>query len=505
MKRIAFLRINQETNAFSSVLSEESDFRKMHWKEGAELREACGRLGTEVEGFARNLELSGFLRSVRKHGGGQIQAVPLFSAWAVPGGPMTAECFEGFKTRIREELEAALPLDGVFFTLHGAMGAVGEQDPEGVFLELVREVVGPDVPVAITLDLHCQLTPRMVANVDILAAYRTNPHRDHAAVGFRAGRILIDTVLGKVRPTSAWRTLPMVMGGGTTIDLAPTMRPIFQKMKELEKDPRVLYCSLLMCHIWCDDPNLGWSTHVVTDDDPLLADRLADELADAAWGVRNVEPPEFSGALEAIERVRSARRRKVLPGTACVCDASDIVGAGATGENTRLLRALYEEATDLVSYAPIRDPGAAERLFGLVGAGMVKTELGGTLQPEVNTPVEVRGRVLFAIDHENFGKTVVLDCDHVKIVITTGPPLAMKPAFYRDLGLDPWKADICVVKSMFPFRLYFLGHNRLSIYVKTEGNTDLDAPKRLTFNHPVHPLAAVEEWRTVDRIRRGMV
>ncbi len=102
------------------------------------------------------------------------------------------------------------------------------------------------------------------------------------------------------------------------------------------------------------------------------------------------------------------------------------------------------------------------------------------------------------------GRVVLVDLGHMKLVITEGPPLAMKPDFYGDLGLNPWKADIVVVKSLFPFRWYFLPHNRMTLYVTTSGVTDWNVGLSTNFRLPVHPRDEVPDWRPADRDRRGL-
>lgn len=500
--RLAFLRVAQETNAHSPVRSTLADFERTHWFEGEALLRRCQPDGVEVPGFLKNAELSGLVRAVRDVAGGRIALVPLFSAWAIPGGPLAADALEALRARVREALTRAGPVDGVFISLHGAMNAEGEDDPEARFLEEIRAVVGPEVPIAITLDLHAQLTRRLVEQVDILSAYRTNPHRDHARTGYRAGAMLAKRLLGLARPVLAWRTLPLVLGGGTTIDVAPTMRPLFRHMTRMERHPKVLDASLLTCHLWARDPELGWAAVVMTDGEVDLAEALAEDLADRAWGVRHAQPPTFPDPEQAIARVRRARLRRGL-GTVCMCDASDIVGAGAAGENTRLLRALIEQAPDLVSYVPLRDPHTLDAIADRPDGAVVDVVLGGRLDPE-NPPLPLRATILRRAAHPVFGRMAVLVHHGVHVVLTEGQPLAMKPAFFTHVGLSPWAADVVVVKSLFPFRLYFLLHNRQTLYVRTEGATDLDRVRTLRFDHPVHPLHAVADWRPTDRRRRGV-
>jgi len=503
MKRIAYVRVSQEGNAFSPVRTEVEDFARCAFHEGAELHQRCSRGGQEVDDFLKNAELSGFVESVRKVGKGRVEAVPLFGAWAIPGGPLSVACIEFFKTKLATMLREAGPLDGVFLSMHGAMIADGTDDPEADFVQVVRETV-PHAKVGVSLDLHAQLHGRFVNHVDVLGAYRTNPHRDHARTGFRTGDMLVRTVLGEIKPTSAWRSLPLVCGGGTTIDFLPTMRPIYRWMKKAEKDPRVLYVSMFNAHLWNDSPDLGWAAHVVTDNAPELAEQIADELAEKLWEVRHKQPPAFPDAHEAIQMVHAAKlRRKV--GTVCVCDASDIVGCGAAGENTRLLDVILKQGQGLTSYVPIRDAEVVGALFGKSKGEDVDIAVGGKLHPAMNTPLRVKGSMLSSESNTGIGRTVAIDLDHVKLVVTEGPAMAMQPTFYRSMGLEPWKADMVVVKSLFPFRLYFAAMNRKTIYARTQGVTDFDTMHQVDFNDPVFPRDPVTEWRPTDRKRRGLL
>ncbi len=500
--RIAYARIAQETHAFSPVPTTIEDFRRFHWKEGRELERACGRFGHEIDGMIRSAELSGFVQAVRRVET-PIELVPLFSAWAMPSGPVTEETYAELRDQLVAGLEAAGPLDGLYLALHGAMrarGAVPEAE-EGL-LAAARGVLGPDRPIAISLDLHGRLSGALVGGADVLVAYRTNPHRDLAGTGRRAGRLLVDTMLGRVRPVAAWRSLPIVLGGGSTVDLLRPMRSVFRLMKRIERDRRVLSVGLFLCHPWNDAPDLGWAVHVLTDGDPDLAERRADELADAAWAVRHEGPPEFLPAPDAIRIARACRVRRRL-GTICLSDTSDVVGAGSTGENTRILSALLAEAPDLRSYVPLLDPLRVAELWDRPAGDPVRAEVGGTVDPVLNPPVPVAGRIRGRATTRYFGRAVVLDLGHVQLVLTERPPYPLKPRFYSDVGLDPWRADLVVVKSFFHFRIYFLLVCRKSLLVRTKGLTDLDWIRKVRYDVPVHPIAEVDDWRPADRIRRG--
>ena len=270
--RIAFARLSQESNALSPVLTTLEDFARTHLVEGEALLAACESDGFEAPGFLRNAELSGFVKSVRQSKL-QVELVPLFSAWAIPGGPMEPAAWLHFRNQLIQGLQDAGPLDAVFLTVHGALCVPGVADPEGELFQAVRNVVG-DVPLAVTLDMHANLTVAKVEHADIITAYRTNPHRDHARIGRRCGEILLRTLAGEVEPTSTWRTLPLVLGGGKTVDFLQPMRKLFRWMRKVERHPKVLFVSLFQCQLWLDHDEVGWSTHVVTDGDPALAERI---------------------------------------------------------------------------------------------------------------------------------------------------------------------------------------------------------------------------------------
>jgi microcystin degradation protein MlrC len=501
--RVAYGRISLESNALSPLRTTLQDFERTHLLDSEALARAVEPDAVEAPGFLKNAELSGFMRAVRSSAAA-VETIPLFSAWTVPGGPLCPEAFAALRDRLVKGLREAGRLDGVFLALHGALCVPGVADPEGEILTAVRAVV-PGARIAVTFDLHANLTPLKVQGADILCAYRTNPHRDHARVGERAGRLLLSALAGRVRPVMAWRSLPLVLGGGNNVDFLQPMRAIYRWMRRQERDPKVLYVNLFQNQLWLDHAEVGWSTCIVTDDDVGLADRLAEELADLCWSIREQQPPVFPDADSAIAEIRRLRWARRL-GTVCVCDASDVVGAGGTGDNTRLLRALLETAADLRSYVPVRDPSAVERLWGVPVGRRVDVAIGGTMDPRRNAPVDVRGTVMRLHQSDVFGRMAVVRVDRTEIVVTEGANLVMRPRFYRQVGLDPWKADIVVVKSLFPFRLFFAPMNRRTFYVRTEGITDFDAALReIAWENPVYPRDSVEEWRSTDLRRRGLM
>jgi microcystin degradation protein MlrC len=172
------------------------------------------------------------------------------------------------------------------------MGVVGMRDPEGDLIAAVRSVVGNGVPVGVSHDLHACVTKQRAELATFIVGYHTNPHRDFFDTGNRAGKIMVKSVRGEVKPVMTMRKMRLLKGGGMCIDFLSPMRKIFTRMEDMEGEAGVLSVSNFMVHIWLDDPELGWSTVAVTDGNKALADNLADELADIDWSVRTVQPPK---------------------------------------------------------------------------------------------------------------------------------------------------------------------------------------------------------------------
>ncbi len=498
--RIACARIMQESHPLSPVPTTLDDFRSMHFFEGDELGPRLGRFGQEVPGFLRNAELSGCVRAVRRLGG--AEPVPLLSAWSGAGGPLDKACFDGLRDRLTSALERAGPIDGLYLALHGAMCAEGVVDPDTRLIEAARTVLG-DRPIAVSHDLHANVTHERMRAATVLCAYHTNPHRDHVSTGFRATSLLIKSLRGQCRPEMAWRSLPMMLGGGPNLDFWPPLRAVFSRMRRIARSPGMLDASVFTVHPFNDHPELGWSTIAIADGDSGLAERYADELAEACWKVRTQLPPEFIDVHTAIERARGARLARKL-GCVMFADTSDVVTAGAPGESTAVLRALLESGSDLRAYVSLRDPVSVASLDGKPLGSSVELEVGGRLDPGRETPLAIRGKLTNFKTEHGFGRMAVVDVGRTSVVLTEGPALSLKPLIYTCVGLDPLRADVVVVKNYFPFLLYYLPYYRQVHFVRTKGITDFDAVHPLTFDGPIWPRDDVSDWRERDAKRRRL-
>ncbi|MFO0666495.1 MAG: M81 family metallopeptidase [Polyangiaceae bacterium] len=495
--RIAYGRLFHEANAFSPIRTTTRDFESMHLLRGDDLAKACTLRGTELLSFMPHAELTGFTQAARL--AGNVTVIPTLSALAVPGGPLTRACFDELCEELLSSIEAALPLDGVYLALHGSMQVDDlEGAPEAHLLRRVRARLGESAKIAVSYDLHANLSEGLVDPVDVLIAYRTNPHWDLAPTGFRAGSRLIRALRGDITPVHAWRKLPMVLGGGTTIDFMKPMNKVFRYMKNLERDPRVISASLFMVHPYTNAEELGWAVHVSTDGDPALAAKVADDLASKAWEQRKVEMPEMRSVGEALDLAKKAPSRRIGPVT--LVDVDDIVGAGAPGGNTRIVEELVKNDRGLAAFVPVHDPGLVGELWDTPHGAKRNVVLRGT-EGYGSPPVELAATVLDRTTNE-YGKCIRLDVGSFHVVITERGPLPIHPRFWSAVGLSARHADVIVQKNFFHYRMFHLTHSFTHIPVVSEGATSFSRVRAYAEAKGLYPAKDLADWRTFDRETR---
>lgn len=485
-RTLAVAEIMQETNSFSPVLTTRENFQ-------------AGALfyGDSILPVSReaDLEIGGFLKAVDELGNGGIRIVPIIKARSMSGGPVQRSLYEEFKQDLIRGLKKAGKVDGLYLALHGAMGVDGLRDPEGDLIKAARLVIGEAVPIGVSHDLHANLTRERVRQATFIVGYKTNPHRDHAEVGYRVGEILVKTVQGKIKPVMAYNKMKLLKGGGMTIDFLSPMRSVFSRMDDMIDDSdKVLDVSNFMVHIWLDDPELGWSTVAVTDNDLALAQSLANELADLDWSVREIQPPAGQTASDAIAIAKEKWLLRKF-GTVVFCDVADAVGAGAPGENTWILKALLMEGADLITYLTIRDPEAVNIAWKNSIGDQVSLSVGGKLDKLYNRPLDFSGELIHKSE-QRFGKTAIIKYRGIHLILTELADSLADPDYFSDLGLSLWKADIVVVKNLFPFRYRYLLYNRKTVNVITPGTTSIDVTKLkyTRIPRPLYPLDDNPVW-----------
>ncbi len=259
-QRVAVGAIFTESNHLAGTLTDLGFFERAELRRGEAVLSATDGV------------LGGALSHLRQRG---VHIVPLIFASAVPGGPLTPECYRSLKEDLLARLRSALPVEGVLMPQHGAAAVDGMGSLDGDLIAAVRQVVGPSVPIVATLDCHAHVTAEMVENSSALLAWETYPHRDTFNTGVRGAKLLVDYLEGLVRPAMALAKVPVVVGGfmGSTDD--GPFADVMRFAKSLEQRAGVLSTSAFLVQPHLDLPGMGGGGLVVTDADPALAASLA--------------------------------------------------------------------------------------------------------------------------------------------------------------------------------------------------------------------------------------
>jgi len=478
--------MSHETNTFSNIPTDRHQFETRHLHYGGEIVETFRGTGTC---------LGGMIDAAAQRG---ATLIPSVAASASPAGLVTREIYAHVKERLLRDLEAAGALDGVLLDLHGAMVVEGLDDGEGDLIQAVRRVVGPGVPIAVSLDFHGNISETMVREADLLHGYKTYPHVDMGERGAEAAERVLDVIGKRIKPTVALRKPPLLPPLGNQGTARGPMRRLYDMATEMEKDPKVVSISIFAGFPYADIPDAGFAVYVVTDGDQALADRLADQIANTAWAHRHEFIHKALPVAEAVARAQAAAGQPIV-----LADMADNTGGGAAGDGTEVLRELIRVGARSAVVACLWDPKAvAECVRAGVGAS-VTLDVGGKVDDRHGAPLKVTGVVRTLSDgrfiHKGpmarglpgrLGTTAVLDVNDIKVILISYRGQTLDPEMIRFVGLDPLDHKILVVKSTIHYRAAFEPIAREIIEVDAPGLSSSNLA-RFDFSRirrPIFPL-----------------
>ncbi len=494
--RIALGKFAQESQSFSPVPGSWMHFGPNDVLRGQELVEHFG--GTRTG-------LGGALAFAQEHG---IEVVPLLSASASSSaGHVLSDVFETIRDELVERLRQALPVDGVLLVLHGAMVVQGFDDGTGEILRAARAVVGPNVPLVGTLDLHANVTYQMVDQATALAGYHTAPHIDLVETAERGMRLLLAASQGSARPTSALRRIPMILPGETARTTDGPYAEVMATTEALMDSPGVLDASAFSVQPWLDVYDVASSVLVITDGDRATAEREADSLAEAFWQRRHEFDLDLEPTDEAIRRALASDERPFV-----LADSADAPSSGAPGDSTAVLKALLDAMPSKDCLLNIVDRGAVDAMVRAGVGQEVTLRLGAGFSSTFYSPVEVAGRVRLISDGDfvqkgpgfhgqilHRGRTGVLQIGRIYLVVMERAVRQWDPELYRSVGLEPRDAQIAVVKSPAGFRAAYDPFAAEIVIIDAPGVCSPNL-RSLPFEHvrrPHSPLDEFEDWRSV--------
>lgn len=438
MRRILIAECKQEVSTFNPHLSRYGDFRI--------------RTGQDLVRYHRSVrnEIGGALSVFDKESG--LEICPGYSAcFITSGGTLAADAWHKMSNEFLESIRSAPAVDGVYLCMHGAMASQDELDPEGYLIAETRRLLGDDVPIVVSLDLHGILTDRMVEHSDAIVAYHTYPHIDFFETGQRAARLLIK-VLNGARPVTAKVAIPALVRGDELITATGLFGNSIRIAQQLESEPSGLSAGMFIGNPFTDVPALQTYSFVVTDNNPDMAKQEAIRIAESFWPNRHrMRVPLISLDEMADRMLRSSQ------GTVAVVDAADATSSGASGDSNAILRKLVECGYQGRMLLPMVDAPAVLQAFEAGVGATIKTQVGGTLDQGRFTPLSIEGKVRHLADglfrSESFGEvwdsgpSVVLECDNFTLAISSRAVSLYDRSFFYSLGQNPRNFDAVVVKS----------------------------------------------------------
>lgn len=445
--------ISHETNTFSIRPTDLQAFRNRYLMDGPQA------IAAKQD---KNTELAGLLDVARENDWSVAHTI---SAGAGPGGRVTRDAF---KTLLMPLLDAARQAtwDGVFLMVHGAMVTQDHDDGEGEILRQLRAIIGPDLPIAVTLDPHANVTSAMCAHAQILVSFTTYPHVDVRATGRRAAELLQRTMAGEIHPKTHRVHRPMLeeASGGRTDIGAMIDRHALARAYEARKD---VYAISINGAFPCADIAEVGPTVLVTGDgdmEPLKA--IAEGLAQDIWDRRFEALNQYLTATEAAE---VAKNWRAGGGPLVIADYADNPGSGAYGDAPALLSAMLTAGVTDACFGPLIDPESAAYLQDAAIGAEVTLPIGGKTAPDFGGgPLTVTGTLLWKSDghfvgdgpilggqERSFGATAVLRVAGIDILIVTIAHQMLDLQQFKTFGIDPTAKSVVALKSMQHFRAAF--------------------------------------------------
>jgi microcystin degradation protein MlrC len=472
--RVAVGGIGHETNTFSPLFTGLQEFRVTQGPEAVR-----GELWDRFRGDG-------------------VEFVPTLLAGAAPHGLIRRDAYLPLKAELLERLEQALPVDGVYLSLHGAMEVEEIGDGESDLLGAVRRLVGPDVLISASLDLHGNIAPAVVESADLLTALRTAPHRDGEETRARALSRVIHCHRERIRPAAAMVKLPLLLPGEYAVTDVEPAQSLYALLTEVEAQPGMLDASLMIGCAWTDSPYTSVAALAMAEADAELAHQHATRLAEAVWQQRAAFRPEVERVMpeEAVERALRASVRPVF-----ISDSGDNVTAGAAGDLPLMAKHLLAAGAQDAVVAGLADEAAIRRCAEAGVGARVAVTLGGKLDRLNAKPLAVTG-TLRRLDPPEAPSLAVLEVEGVTLVVTADRRAFTSRRSFEAAGIEPQRHAVVVVKQgyLFPELREIAA---LALMALTPGFTDLRL-ERLPYRRvrrPIYPLDATVEWEAAPSMR----
>lgn len=417
--RIAVAGLHTECSTYNPVIAREADFRVLRGP--AMLRDQYFDFLTHFP----------------------AEFITVLHARAIAGGAVERALYDKWKAEILDGISAAMPLDGVYLAMHGAMFVDGMFDAEGDFIAAVRDLVGPDVLIAASYDLHGNVSQKIIDGLDIFSTYRTAPHIDVPDTMRRAVAMLIRALRTGVRPKLAWAPVPVLLPGERTSTQDEPAKSFYTQLHEVEEPTGIWDASFQVGYVWADEPR-ATACAVITGTDNAAMEAAATKLAQDYWDVREkfVFGMETGSIEDCVDRAITSTTHPVV-----LAESGDNPTGGGVGDRAEVLAALIAKNAQGVIFAGIADRAATDAAYAAGTGATLPLHIGASLDPS-STPVDVTAEVVFLLEAENpLYREAVVRIGGIDLVLTARRRPFHNIADFTKLGLDPFGAKIIAVKS----------------------------------------------------------
>lgn len=496
--RFLIAMMKHETNTFSPIPTDLQRFRDWGLYEGEGVLRAYK--GT-------NHPLAAFLDLAAEQGAATVTPV---AAEAMPSGPVQRAAYAYLTTRIIEAV-AQGGIDAAFLDLHGAMAAEDEADGEGGLLARLRQAA-PELPIAVTFDMHGNMSERIVRNATVINGYKTYPHTDMYDAGLQAGRLLIRALKGEITPVIAWGGLPLLAQTLRMGTADEPMRTMQQMCRAEEQNSGILCASVFGGFPMADIPDAGMSVIVVADGDREKAQAACGRLLDAAWARKE----DFMYRHEPLEQA-VARAKALTEWPVILLDHADNVGSGGTSDSMAVIAEVLQQNLRDVAVAAVWDPAAVQAMIQAGVGAELTLDLGGkTDMPSIaarGRPLRLTGKVRRLSDGEwvvrgpmytgskvTTGATALFETAGLSIVVTSLHHEPWDIGILTSMGIDPRRCRYLLLKSRIHYRAGFAAIGKATVTLDGVGVTTSDN-SLLTFDHVRRPIFPLDPMQSAPRPR----
>ena len=494
MKRVGIAGFLHESNTYSPLPTTRREFEQTSLTKGEDLVQRWASTHHEIGGFLDGSQSEG------------LSSIPLMATYAVPGGMIRRDDFDSLADEMIDALKSSLPLDGLLIALHGATVAENFPDADGELTSRIRDVLGSDVPIIATLDLHANVSSRMTANTDALVVYRSNPHLDQRERGLEAARLMSLTLQNKIYPAQACETPPLLINITRQNTNALPASLLYEDLEHVLRWPGIISASVAMGFYFSDVEKMGASFLAVADRDFALARSAAKWMAKRAWDRR----ADYEGnATPLAEALRLADSSVDMP--VVLLDIGDNIGGGSPGDSTIIFGEILNQQISnalVVLYDPQAVSDCIERGVG----NQITLKVGGNTDHMHGNPLGVTGKIK-CISDGNFverkvrhggwaindqGLTAVLETAQEHTIVLTSrrmAPFSLEQIL--SLGIKPEAKRMIVVKGVIAPRAAYEPIASSIIAVDTAGSTCAN-PRSFQYHSrrvPLYPLEASAEYR----------